>query len=104
MTSTTEKLRRLPLVSVCLVDGRALGGGAELTTATDYRVGTKESAVLFVHAKMGVMPILGGAWRLVKHVDRQRAVELLLNCRKIDFNTGSQIGFFDDEVGSEGSV
>lgn len=29
--------RRLPLISVALVEGRALGGGAELTTACDFR-------------------------------------------------------------------
>lgn len=28
---------RLPLISVALVEGRALGGGAELTTACDFR-------------------------------------------------------------------
>ena len=104
MTSTTEKLRRLPLVSVCLLDGLALGGGAELTTATDYRVGTKESSVSFVHAKMGVAPGWGGAWRLARLVGRQRAMELLLNCRKLDLETGFQMGFFDNEVENYGSV
>jgi len=28
---------RLPLISMALVEGRALGGGAELTTACDFR-------------------------------------------------------------------
>lgn len=28
---------RLPLISVALVEGKALGGGAELTTACDFR-------------------------------------------------------------------
>lgn len=30
-------LCRLPLISVALVEGNALGGGAELTTACDFR-------------------------------------------------------------------
>lgn len=30
-------LCRLPLISVALVEGKALGGGAELTTACDFR-------------------------------------------------------------------
>lgn len=29
--------RRLPLISVAMVEGKALGGGAELTTACDFR-------------------------------------------------------------------
>lgn len=32
---------RLPLISVALVEGRALGGGAELTTACDFRYNSK---------------------------------------------------------------
>jgi len=100
MSATTEKLRKLPLVSVCLIDGLAVGGGAELTTATDYRVGTKESAVRFVHARMGVAPGWGGAGRLARLVGKQRALELLLTCRKIDIESGCRLGFFDNEIGS----
>ena len=37
MSEATDRLARLPLVSVCLLQGPAVGGGAELTTATDYR-------------------------------------------------------------------
>ncbi|XP_021246528.1 ethylmalonyl-CoA decarboxylase isoform X3 [Numida meleagris] len=37
MQNTLTRLMRLPLISIALVQGKALGGGAELTTACDFR-------------------------------------------------------------------
>ena len=101
MNQTTEKLSKLPLVSVCLVEGMVVGGGAELATATDFRLVTPGSSVTFVHAKMGVAPAWGGARRLVRLVGQNEALEILLSCQKIDLEKGSDIGFFDDTVEDE---
>ncbi|KAL8186492.1 UNVERIFIED_CONTAM: enoyl CoA hydratase domain-containing protein 1 [Gekko kuhli] len=37
MQNSLTRLMRLPLITVALVQGKALGGGAELTTACDFR-------------------------------------------------------------------
>ena len=37
MQTSLTRLRRLGLVSVCLIEGYAIGGGAEITTCTDFR-------------------------------------------------------------------
>ncbi|XP_069455120.1 ethylmalonyl-CoA decarboxylase isoform X5 [Ovis canadensis] len=37
MQNTLTRFMRLPLISVALVQGQALGGGAEVTTACDFR-------------------------------------------------------------------
>uniref|UniRef100_H9KUU8 Ethylmalonyl-CoA decarboxylase n=1 Tax=Bos taurus TaxID=9913 RepID=H9KUU8_BOVIN len=42
MQNTLTRFMRLPLISVALVQGRALGGGAEVTTACDFRFFTFE--------------------------------------------------------------
>ena len=42
------------MLTVTLLCGRALGGGAELTTATDVRLVTNNAAVTFVQGKMGL--------------------------------------------------
>ncbi|KAG7273241.1 hypothetical protein CRUP_001337 [Coryphaenoides rupestris] len=65
MQDALTRLLRLPLVSVALVEGRALGGGAELTTACDFRLVTRDSRIQFVHKHMGLVPGWGGAARLV---------------------------------------
>lgn len=44
---------RLPLISVAIVDGAAVGGGAELATCCDFRVAGPESVIRFVQVKVG---------------------------------------------------
>ena len=54
LVDALTRLRRLPLVSVAAIEGGAIGGGAELATACDYRVLDQSGFVQFVQARMGV--------------------------------------------------
>jgi enoyl-CoA hydratase/carnithine racemase len=40
------------MVSVAVVNGAAVGGGAELTTACDYRVLSSDAKIQFVQVKV----------------------------------------------------
>ncbi|XP_051577568.1 ethylmalonyl-CoA decarboxylase [Myxocyprinus asiaticus] len=96
MQSTLTRLLRLPLISVALVEGRALGGGAELTTACDFRLMTSDGVIQFVHKHMGLVPGWGGAARLVRIVGSQNALKLLGGAKKVDPDFGKQIGLVDE--------
>lgn len=63
MTSLLERIRNLPMLSVACIDGAAYGGGAELATATDWRVASCDARIRFVQAQMCVGTGLGGAAR-----------------------------------------
>lgn len=78
LTGTLNSLRRLPLVSVAALTGPAVGGGAELATACDYRVMHQSSHIRFVQAKMGTSTGFGGSARLVSLIGRRNALKLLL--------------------------
>jgi ethylmalonyl-CoA/methylmalonyl-CoA decarboxylase len=65
MHDTVTRLARLPLISVCLVRGRAIGGGAELTLSTDFRVFAPSGKLNFVQARLGVLPGWAGGSKLV---------------------------------------
>uniref|UniRef100_A0A3B4XR34 Ethylmalonyl-CoA decarboxylase n=2 Tax=Seriola lalandi dorsalis TaxID=1841481 RepID=A0A3B4XR34_SERLL len=95
MQNTLTRLLRLPLISVALVEGRALGGGAELTTACDFRLMASDSVIQFVHKHMGLVPGWGGAARLVHIVGSQNALKLLGGTLKVDPKFGLQIGLAD---------
>ncbi|XP_046703415.1 ethylmalonyl-CoA decarboxylase [Silurus meridionalis] len=96
MQTTLTRLLRLPLISVALVEGKALGGGAELTTACDFRLMTSDAVIQFVHKHMGLVPGWGGAARLVRIIGSQNALKLLAGAKKVDPNIGKQIGLVDD--------
>ncbi|XP_043116507.1 ethylmalonyl-CoA decarboxylase isoform X1 [Puntigrus tetrazona] len=96
MQDTLTRLLRLPLVSAALVEGRALGGGAELTTACDFRLMTSDGVIQFVHKHMGLVPGWGGAARLVRIVGSQNALTLLSGAKKVDPDFGKQIGLVDE--------
>ncbi|KAG7475713.1 ethylmalonyl-CoA decarboxylase [Solea senegalensis] len=98
MQNTLTRLLRLPLISVALVEGRALGGGAELTTACDFRLMASDSVIQFVHKHMGLVPGWGGGARLVRIVGSQNALKLLGGALKVDPKLGLQIGLADGVV------
>ncbi|XP_029959322.1 ethylmalonyl-CoA decarboxylase isoform X2 [Salarias fasciatus] len=96
MQNALTRLLRLPLISVALVEGKALGGGSELTTACDFRLMASDSVIQFVHKHMGLVPGWGGASRLVRIVGSQAALKLLGGAIKVDSELGLNIGLADD--------
>lgn len=101
MHKTLTQFYCLPFVTVCLVHGKALGGGAEITTVTDYRVFTDYGEVCFVQGRMGLVTGWGGGTRLVKLLGPTKALELLATCKKITGTEAVKMGFADCLVGTE---
>ncbi|XP_070622178.1 ethylmalonyl-CoA decarboxylase-like [Erythrolamprus reginae] len=91
---------RLPLITAALVQGKALGGGAELTTACDFRLMTPESEIRFVHKQMGLVPGWGGAARLTQMLGSSPALKLLSGAVKLDPQNALHIGLVDSILSS----
>ena len=104
MSEATTRLRRLPLVSVSVLEGAAVGGGAELTTCTDFRLATQRASISFVHVRMGVAPGWGGASRLVDIVGKRKALQLMLSCQKLGLQEGLDCGLIDAELDETDAV
>ena len=92
MHKTLTKLHQLPLISVALVQGKALGGGAELATACDFRLFTANGEIGFVQGKMGVVTGWGGGTRLVQLLGQHRALDLLLTSRQVAASEAVNMG------------
>ncbi|XP_078505013.1 ethylmalonyl-CoA decarboxylase [Lissotriton helveticus] len=101
MQSTLTRLSRLPLVSVALVQGKALGGGAELSTACDFRLMTPESEIRFVHKHMGLVPGWGGAARLVHIIGGRCSLQLLSSAYKVNPEQALGMGLIDAILSSD---
>lgn len=79
-----ERLARLPLPTVAAVDGPALGGGAELAYACDFRIGTPRARFGNPEPQLGILAAAGASWRLRELVGEPLAKQVLLAGRVLD--------------------
>lgn len=75
----------------------ALGGGAELSVACDFRLVTETcQGIGFVHAKMGILPAWGGTNKLVEKVGYAKALDILCSARVMSPSECFKIGLVED--------
>ncbi|MFC4948875.1 enoyl-CoA hydratase/isomerase family protein [Pseudonocardia sp. GCM10023141] len=78
MRSCLDRLATLPAPTVALLNGHAMGGGAEVAVACDMRLAADDIRIAFNQVALGIMPAWGGVERLTGLVGRGRALQLLL--------------------------
>jgi ethylmalonyl-CoA/methylmalonyl-CoA decarboxylase len=98
MTDALNRIRQSGLVSLCLINGPALGGGSELITCCDYRLIASDSFIQYVHAKLGAAPGWGGAHRLYNIVGRRHALRLLGTSNRVSPAEALSLGLCDGIV------
>ncbi|MDZ5076386.1 enoyl-CoA hydratase/isomerase family protein [Nesterenkonia sp. HG001] len=79
-----DRLAKLPMPVIAALDGYALGGGAELAWAADFRLGTPELTVGQPETSLGIIPAAGALWRLRELAGEPLAKEILLAGRILD--------------------
>lgn len=104
MQTNLNRLRRLGLVSVSLIEGYAVGGGAEVSTSTDFRVmtSTEKSYIRFIHNKLSLCPGWGGGSRLTQIIGRKKALEVMLQAEKLSAAKAYEYGIVDDIIQGNG--
>lgn len=78
-----DRIARLPLPTIAAIDGAALGGGAELAYACDFRIATPRARFGNPEAGLGIMAAAGACWRLRELVGEPLAKEVLLAGRVV---------------------
>jgi enoyl-CoA hydratase len=73
-----ERLRRLPMPTIAAVNGPAMGGGAELAYACDFRIAVPSARFGQPEAGVGLLAAAGATWRLRELVGEGLANEVLL--------------------------
>ncbi len=87
-----RKLETLPIPTVAVVNGYALGGGNELAMSCDFIVASDNAKFGQPEVNLGVTAGFGGTQRLTRLVGRGRALELLYTGRMIDAQEALRIG------------
>lgn len=95
------RIQELPMPVIGLVDGFALGGGAELAFACDFRIGTPTTKIGNPETGLGILAAAGAAWRLRELVGEPRAKEILLAGRTLQADEAKSIGLLNDVVDPE---
>ena len=79
-----SRIARLPMPVIAALDGYALGGGAELAFAADFRIGAPSLKIGNPETGLGILPAAGATWRLRELVGEPLAKEILLAGRVLN--------------------
>jgi enoyl-CoA hydratase len=80
-SSLFERIAKLPAPVIGALDGYALGGGAELAYAADFRIGTPALRMGNPEAGLGIIAAAGAMWRLKELIGEPMAKEVLIGGR-----------------------
>jgi len=78
------RIAELPMPVIAAVDGYALGAGAELAYAADFRIGTHRAKFGNPETGLGIIAAAGALWRLPQLIGEPLAKEVLLGGRVLD--------------------
>lgn len=88
-------VRQFPAPVVAVLNGMALGGGAELAIACDFRVAARSASIGFVQARLAITTGFGGGTDLLALLGARQALRLLLNADTLDAEQALALGLVD---------
>jgi enoyl-CoA hydratase/carnithine racemase len=95
----TNRLSRVPAITISAIRGRTRGYGSEIVLATDLRFASRERAVLGQpEVGLGLVPGGGAPARLGTLVGRARALEILIAGNDIDADLAERYGYVNRAV------
>jgi enoyl-CoA hydratase len=91
-TEALNAIRNFPVPVVALLNGDALGGGAELAMACDFRLATAKARIGFLQGRLNISTAWGGGVDLFQALGRTRALYLLGSCEMIGGARAMELG------------
>jgi enoyl-CoA hydratase/carnithine racemase len=91
----------IPKPTVAAINGYALGAGAELTLACDFRVAANNAQLGQPEITLGVIPGAGGTQRLTRLIGPARAKDMIFTGRPVSAQEALRIGLVDEVVAPE---
>lgn len=93
-----DRIHKLPMPVIALIDGYALGGGAELAYACDFRIGTPNTKIGNPEPGLGILAAAGASWRLRELVGEPLAKEVLLAGKVLSADDAYQARLLNEVV------
>lgn len=98
-----ERWARLPQVTIAAVEGAAIGGGAILALAADFRVAAEGSYFRFPEVRLGMTLGWGGLPLLSGLIGASRAKRALFTDERIEAADAQRLGLCD-EIAAKGEA
>ena len=90
-----RRLARYTKPLIAAVEGHAYGGGMELLLRCDFAIGSETARMGMTEARIGLFPILGGAYLLTEAVGPRMARELCFTGRKLSAAEAHALGILN---------
>ena len=97
-TRIFQRIAALPMPVIAAIDGYALGGGAELAYACDFRIASTSAKIGNPEVGLGILAGAGATWRLLELVGEPVAKEILLAGRVLTAREALELRLVSDVV------
>jgi len=88
-------IRFYPVPVIALINGHALGGGAELALSCDYRIAVESASLGFSQSKLNITTAWGGVIDLIDLVGNSKALLILLEGNAFSAEKAKEWGMVD---------
>jgi len=96
-----NRIENLKLPTICALNGSAYGGGADLASCCDFRIGVHGSRMFIPAAKFGLHYYPDGIRRFTQRFGPVVAKKIFMLSKTIDANEMLRIGFLNELVSQE---
>lgn len=95
-----DKIEKLKMPSVAMIEGFCLGGGMELALSCRYRVAEEgpKTRLGLPEVKLGIHPGWGGTVRMLKLIGATQGLNLVLSGHTVSGKAAAKLGFVDVAV------
>ncbi|MCF6165882.1 enoyl-CoA hydratase-related protein [Furfurilactobacillus rossiae] len=90
------KIENLSQLTIAAVNGYCLGGGLELASSCDIRVGSSKAKFGQPEVTLGIVPGFGGTQRLTRLVGRGKAKEMIATGTMVDAQEAYRVGIIEE--------
>ncbi len=97
----TFSFEKLNIPVIAAVKGYALGNGCDIAMACDFIIAAENAKFCMAYINLGLIPDIGGTYRLPKLVGPSKAKELILTGERIDAKEAHKIGLVGRVVPDE---
>ncbi|CAN5815664.1 enoyl-CoA hydratase/isomerase family protein [soil metagenome] len=94
-----DAIRFCPVPVIALLNGDAIGGGAELALACDMRLQASHARIGFIQARLAITSAWGGGPDLCRLVGGARAMRMMSRCEMVDAQQALAWGLADAVIG-----